>query len=61
MIKVDKNICPHDHICPLVRVCPVKAITQGRDGYPIIDSQICRKCGKCIRFCPMKAISFIQE
>lgn len=55
-IKVDRDICPHDHRCPLIKACPLGAITQGEDGYPIIDYLICTECGVCIERCPMKAM-----
>lgn len=56
MIGVDKGICPHDHRCPLIAICPVGAISQGADGYPIINHDLCIECGKCVRSCPMKAV-----
>ena len=59
MITVDRNKCPHDHICPLINICPEGAITQGVDGYPIIDYSLCIECGLCIRKCPMRAIKQI--
>ena len=61
MIQVDKSICPHDHICPLVQLCPEKAITQDKDGYPVIDQTRCIECGKCVRKCPMKAMKLITH
>lgn len=56
MIEVDRKLCPHDHVCPLIRICPVGAITQGDDGYPIVDHDKCIECGKCVRSCPKKAM-----
>ena len=56
MIVVDRNLCPHDHVCPLIKVCPVGAISQGADGYPVIDYDLCIECGKCVAKCPMKAM-----
>lgn len=56
MIKVDKNLCPHNHVCPLMRLCPVGAITQDAEGYPVIDYSLCIECGKCVRNCPKKAM-----
>ena len=54
MIEVDRKLCPHDHVCPLIRICPVGAITQGDDGYPIVDHDKCIECGKCVRSCPQE-------
>ena len=56
MIKVDKNICPHNHVCPLIKTCPVGAITQDAEGYPVIDHELCIECGKCVRTCFKKAM-----
>ena len=56
MIKVDKNICPHDHVCPLIQTCPVGAISQDSEGFPVIDHELCIECGKCVRKCPKKAM-----
>lgn len=56
MIKLDRNICPHDHLCPLIKICPVGAISQDADGYPVIDHDLCIECGKCVRTCPLKTM-----
>ena len=57
-VKVDKNICPHNHVCPLIKICPVEAISQGADGFPIVDEDLCIECGACVDACPMKAMKF---
>lgn len=54
---IDKNRCPGNHKCPSIRVCPVNAIIQIGIEVPTIDSSKCIKCGKCVRFCPMRAIT----
>ncbi len=59
-VEVDKALCPHNHVCPLVRLCPVGAITQGLDGFPVVDNEACILCGKCVRKCPMKAMQFVE-
>ena len=59
MIKVNRKLCPHDHVCPLIRLCPVGAITIGSAGYPFIDYDKCIECGKCVRSCPKKAMEKI--
>lgn len=61
MIKVDRNVCPHDHVCPLIKVCPVGAISQDTDGYPVIDYTLCIECGKCVRNCPKRAMIQTEE
>ncbi len=57
-IVVNKNRCPQNHRCPSIRVCPVDALTQKGFAAPRVDMDACIKCGKCIKYCPMRAISF---
>lgn len=57
-LKVNKNRCPQNHACPSVKVCPVGALSQNGFAAPVIDFDKCIKCGKCVRFCPMKALKF---
>lgn len=56
MIRVDKDICPHNHVCPLIKLCPVDAITQDAEGYPVIDYDLCIECGTCVENCPKQAM-----
>ena len=56
MITIDKNKCPQNHRCPSMSVCPVGAISQNGFELPIINQELCVECGKCIKFCPRKAI-----
>ena len=56
MIRVDKEICPHNHVCPLMKLCPVDAITQDAEGYPVIDYDLCIACGTCVENCPKQAM-----
>lgn len=55
-LVVRANRCPQNHPCPAVRVCPVKAIKQQGFGLPRVDMNLCIKCGKCINFCPTRAL-----
>lgn len=55
-IIVDEKRCPQNHSCPAIRVCTVGAITQDGFTLPIIDSEKCIQCKKCVKFCPMGAI-----
>lgn len=57
VIHVNKNRCPENHPCPSVRVCPVNALSQKGYLAPSADMDKCIKCGKCVRYCPMGAIS----
>ncbi len=61
MITIDKNRCPQNHICPLVATCPVGAIAQEGVGLPTIDTNKCIACGKCVKMCGMKAMSFTEN
>lgn len=56
MITIDKNRCPQNHRCPSINVCPVGAISQNGFELPVINQELCVECGKCIKFCPRKAI-----
>lgn len=56
-MNINEHRCPANHPCPAVRVCPVNAITQKGFALPSINNDVCIKCGKCIKFCPMRAIS----
>jgi Fe-S-cluster-containing hydrogenase component 2 len=56
-MKISEQRCPANHPCPAIRVCPVGAIVQKGNGLPVIDEKACIKCGKCLRVCPMGAIS----
>jgi len=59
MIIIDKNKCPQNHRCPSINVCPVGAISQNGFELPVINQELCIECGKCIKFCPRKAIQKI--
>lgn len=50
--------CPQNHFCPSVEVCPVGALIQRGFDAPTVDYDKCIKCGKCVRFCPMRALQF---
>jgi ferredoxin len=34
----------------------VGAISQNNYGLPVIDETLCIECGKCIKYCPMRAV-----
>ncbi len=50
--------CPQNHKCPSVAVCPVDALIQTGFSAPVVDESKCIKCGKCVKFCPKKALVF---
>ena len=56
VVKVSR--CPQNHLCPSVEVCPVGALVQYKFEAPTVDENKCIKCGKCVKFCPMKALQF---
>lgn len=55
-LTVKKSRCPQNHACPSVGVCPVGALIQNGYAAPTVDTDKCIKCGKCVRFCPKKAL-----
>ena len=57
VLTVHADRCPQNHPCPSVRVCPVGALTQTGFQAPAVDQERCIRCGKCVRFCPMRALS----
>jgi electron transport complex protein RnfB len=44
-----------------VKACKFDALSMGKDGIPIIDTEKCVACGKCIVACPRKIISYISK
>ncbi len=54
---IKKYRCPQNHPCPSIRVCPVGALTQTGYQAPVVDADKCILCGKCVKFCPMRAIA----
>lgn len=60
-IKVIKSNCPQNHSCPSVNVCPVKALKQVDFDAPTVIEDKCIKCGKCVTYCPMGALQFVEE
>lgn len=55
-VTVIKERCPQNHPCPALSQCPVEAIVQHGYQAPEILEDLCISCGKCTRFCPMKAL-----
>ena len=55
-LVVKKERCPQNHPCPSVKVCPVKALKQKKFEAPEVDEEVCIKCGKCVKTCPMRAL-----
>ncbi len=57
MLIVNKKRCPQNHACPSVRICPVGALSQKSHAAPTVDMDKCIKCGKCVNYCPMRALT----
>ncbi len=57
VLVVNKHRCPENHPCPSIRVCPVGALTQKGYAAPVVDQSKCTKCGRCVKYCPMRAIA----
>ena len=57
ILAVSKQRCPQNHACPSIRVCPTGALSQKGYNAPVVDMDKCVRCGKCVRFCPMRALS----
>jgi len=55
-LQVIKNRCPQNHLCPALKVCPTGALKQEGFKAPTVDEDLCTKCNKCSRFCPMNAL-----
>ncbi len=54
VVKIER--CPQNHPCPSIRVCPANALTQKGFSAPEVDQEKCVKCGKCVRYCPKRAL-----
>ena len=61
ILVVIKENCPQNHKCPAVKVCPVGALVQEENNAPTISQDKCIKCGKCVTFCPKKALQFTKK
>ena len=55
-LSVKVSRCPQNHPCPSVPVCPVGALSQKGFQAPSVDKSKCIQCGKCVNFCPMRAL-----
>ncbi len=57
VLAVNERRCPQNHRCPSVQICPTGALKQKGFAAPVVDQDACVLCGKCVRFCPMGALS----
>ena len=57
---IDANRCDRSPFCPVKRICPVNAVNANMYGVPEVNSGECIGCGKCIPYCPMRAVAMIE-
>ena len=60
-LKVNATRCPQNHPCPSVKICPVGALSQIGYAAPKVDMTKCIACGKCVQFCPKRALILEQK
>ncbi|WP_320130843.1 RnfABCDGE type electron transport complex subunit B [uncultured Sphaerochaeta sp.] len=53
-----KSGCLHLGSC--IAVCPVEAISKDKDGFIIVDEDLCIGCGKCSKICPNGVIQLMN-
>lgn len=60
---INNSKCDKSPFCPVKRICPVNAVTQQgnffRSETPVVDSEKCIGCGKCVTVCPMRAVKMV--
>jgi Fe-S-cluster-containing hydrogenase component 2 len=57
ILIVNLGRCPQNHRCPAMKVCPAGVLSQKEFNAPDVDMNKCIKCGRCVQFCPMNALS----
>jgi Fe-S-cluster-containing hydrogenase component 2 len=55
-LTINPSACPQNHRCPIINVCPIGAISQSGNDLPVIEETLCTECGKCAKYCPMRAV-----
>ena len=58
ILEVNKLRCPANHTCPAVTVCQYNALKQNGHNAPEVNMDM---CGKCVRFCPMRALNLVKQ
>ncbi|MEA4889020.1 MAG: 4Fe-4S binding protein [Clostridiaceae bacterium] len=54
IVRTDR--CPSNHPCPAIRVCSVNALSQRGYNAPTVNMDVCVRCGRCVKYCPMQAL-----
>lgn len=49
------------HLGSCSKVCLFGAIVMGEDGLPMISSELCVGCGKCVESCPKEVLCLFSE
>ena len=57
--RIDLKKCQKNYNC--VVFCPYNAISINKNGYPVIDYDLCTGCLICLRECPAFAITEEHE
>ncbi len=57
--KIDTKKCEKNYSCLVY--CPHNAITTDKNGFPVIDYNVCTGCLICLRECPCFAITEEHE
>ena len=61
MVTVNTARCPQDHKCPALAVCPVGALSQEEYSAPVVDTDKCINCKKCVHTCPLGALEYHES
>ena len=56
---INREKCKPDNCLKCEKDCRLKAISQGEDGFPVVDVNECFGCGDCAEECPSKAIKIL--
>lgn len=56
---IDPEKCDKSPGCPARAACPAQAIEREDDDDPYFVNPYCQGCGKCLVFCPRKAIKMV--
>jgi 2-oxoacid:acceptor oxidoreductase delta subunit (pyruvate/2-ketoisovalerate family) len=57
--RIDLKKCQKNFNCLVL--CPHNAISVGKNGFPVIDYNLCTGCLICLRECPVSAINEEHE
>lgn len=58
-VVIDPDKCDKSPQCPAREACPAQAIEREEDAEPYFVNAYCQGCGKCLVFCPNKALKMV--